>query len=216
MSVWRFGLPVAVIIDEHSLSLKRIEKSKEISLGVRTMMQRMFFYVWVVVFLFSPHIFHPGLAQAGGLIPCQGDKANQAFVLTEQAWIVTPGDPPVQDFQKTTLSFDCHYDWSEFALIMSCKNRANDTFSAIYEFVYIYTDKPNSRTDKIMVYLWGGFNLTVMGYPRDGFSSGFLSGTEKKDSSGNITSISLTGNLYGGIDGDSVFQGSVKVTMTPK
>jgi hypothetical protein len=43
-----------------------------------------------------------------------------------------------------------------------------------------------------------------------------ITGKENKDSSGNITSTSLSGSLYGGIDNDLVFQTKIKITVIPK
>jgi hypothetical protein len=94
-------------------------------------------------------------------------------------------------------------------------HRRHYTFSANYNLAYINTDKENSKTNQILAYVTGTFNSNTGGIQKTGPSSGFIAGTARSDNDGFITSTGLTVTVFGGVNGDSVFQLSGKATLAP-
>jgi len=130
----------------------------------------------------------------------------------------TPGISPAilgdRIFKTTSVRMNCDMEWAGIAMTLNCSDGTN-SFFADYQVAYIETTQEKGKSEKAALYVWGDYNSNIDGVQKNGLSSGFLSGTESKDSAGDISKVSLSGNLYGGIDDDTIFQTKVKVTLTP-
>jgi len=127
----------------------------------------------------------------------------------------TPGDVLIQ---KVSLNMSCTGEWLNplGGFNLNCTDGTN-TFSVNYNAPYIDSSQAKSKSETIMVFLAGIFNSDINGVKATGGSASFLTGKENKDSPGNITSTTLSGNLYGGIDNDLVFQtNKIKITIMPQ
>jgi len=138
-------------------------------------------------------------------------QTEQQTVSWDAISSAAPGD---LTFKKTSFRLPCSFAWGPTALTMSCTDGTN-TLTANYNFAFIETVQANKRTEQVMVYVRGNYDADFNGIQKNGgISSGLLSGTEKKDKAGNITSTSLSGTLYGAVDNDSTFQVKVRFTLT--
>jgi hypothetical protein len=81
--------------------------------------------------------------------------------------------------------------------------------------VSVATDISKSRTDRILFVGTGDFSRTVEATTVTGIGHLDSKGIFKKDSMGSISSISLDGQIAGGIDNTSLFSGNFKATLTP-
>ena len=118
-------------------------------------------------------------------------------------------------FDKVSLNLPCDFEWTSTAFTMSCTDGTN-TLSANYSFAFIESGPAKNKSQQVMIYIWGHYNANVNGVQKNGgLSGGLISGTNKVGNSGNISSTSLSGTIYGGIDNDSTFQVKIKFTLKP-
>jgi len=172
--------------------------------------KRVFSILGLCILFFYAFLFNPGYAGTG-VMPEADAITGDGEGVSDHIASASPGDTV---FEKVSLPLNCHYHWTPLILTVDCTDGTN-TFSADYEVAYINTDVTNSKTDQVMAHVLGPFQSNINGVQRVGLSSGFFTGTAHVDKDGAVTSTSLTINLYGGINNDSVFQMSAKVTLTP-
>ena len=190
----------------------------------------------VIMFvLFCSFFLNPGISQAlpffgigDGILKGNWTWANAAWngigslgvtqrsVVEKISWTnqvqVVSGD---FIFQKVSLSLPCDFDWGPASFTMNCTDGTN-TVSANYEVAFIETSQTKSKKEQVMMYVWGNYNANLNGVQKTGgVSASLLSGTEKKDNSGNLISTILSGTIYGAIDNDSTFQVKVRFTLIP-
>lgn len=89
------------------------------------------------------------------------------------------------------------------------------TSICIKDEAFIRTVVAKSKTDSFQLIGTGNFSQPISGGSQSGPVYLDSKGTLKKDSTGAVVSINLTGKVAGGIDDNFVFNGNVKSTMVP-
>ena len=122
---------------------------------------------------------------------------NEAFVGTVKLLLVEEGPVTVED--RCYVSFV-----SDDSLTNIC----------IKGMAAISTDMPKSKTNQALILGTGELSKTIEGTNYQGVCYLDSKGTLKKDGSGEVTSISLSGKISGGTHDHFIFSGSFKATLT--
>jgi hypothetical protein len=92
----------------------------------------------------------------------------------------------------------------------------NDETTAvcIKEATFISTNIFKSKSDKLLLIGTGDFSISLNGKDSKGGAYLDAKGTLKKNTSGQVTSISISGKIAGGSRSESIFNASFKATLT--
>jgi uncharacterized delta-60 repeat protein len=82
------------------------------------------------------------------------------------------------------------------------------------EIASMETHVSKSKTDQFLMIGEGDFSISVKETKYEGIAYSDVKGTLKKDSTGNVTSMSLSGTIAGGADEEMMLNGTFKATLT--
>jgi hypothetical protein len=151
-----------------------------------------------------------------------GDTWKGASSLSIKITSINEDNPPNAKFVSLTVpitgTIECYMD--QEVLILNdegcyMKFSGQDGTTICFKNVAaIATGAQKNKSDQLLMIGTGDFNIRTMGLSISGIIYFDTKGTLAKDSSGDLTSISLNGKIGGASDSELFFSASLKTTLT--